>query len=198
MPDHYYTQTPTSQSRPALLHVELLGEHMVFHTDAGVFSRTELDPGSALLIESAGNLSGQVVDMGCGWGPIGLFLARKNPSAQFLMADVNERAVELTRRNIRENQIPNARALQSDGLAALPETFDYFISNPPIRAGKKVIYDWFAQAQRRLVPGGALMIVIRKQQGAPSALSYLKEIFGDAGVIARSKGYWILRAQKKG
>ena len=61
-----------------------------------------------------------------------------------------------------------------------------------------MIYDWFAQAQRRLAPGGALMIVIRKQQGAPSALSYLKEIFGDAGVIARSKGYWILRAQKKG
>ena len=97
MPDHYYTQTPTSQSRPALLHVELLGEHMVFHTDAGVFSRTELDPGSALLIESAGNLSGQVVDMGCGWGPIGLFLARKNPSAQFLMADVNERQAMYTK-----------------------------------------------------------------------------------------------------
>lgn len=137
MPDHYYTQTPTSQSRPALLHVELLGEHMVFHTDAGVFSRTELDPGSALLIESAGNLSGQVVDMGCGWGPIGLFLARKNPSAQFLMADVNERAVELTRRNIRENQIPNARALQSDGWPPCPKPSIILSATRPSGPGKR-------------------------------------------------------------
>lgn len=198
MPDHYFTQTPSSQSRPALLDIEFLGERLSFHTDAGVFSRTELDPGSALLIKSAEPLSGRVVDMGCGWGPIGLFLARKNPNAQLILADVNERAVELSRRNIQENHVSNARVMQSDGLAALPETFDYFISNPPIRAGKKTIYDWFAQAHERLTPGGTLLIVIRKQQGAPSALKYLSELFGDAQVIARDKGYWILRAQKEG
>lgn len=198
MPDHYYTRTPSSLSRPALLNIEFEGERLSFHTDAGVFSRTELDPGSALLIRTVGPLSGRVVDMGCGWGAIGLFLARKNPDAQFLLAEINERAVELTRRNIEENHIANARVVQSDGFESAPGEMDFFISNPPIRAGKQVIYGWFAEAHRRLTPGGALIIVIRKQQGAPSALTFLKEVFGQAEVAARDKGYWILRAQKKG
>ena len=197
MNEHYYTRTPVSAHHDRLIETTLLGRQMRFHTDAGVFSRDDVDPGSRLLIESAGPISGRALDMGCGWGPVGLSLALENPGAEFLLADVNERAVELSERNRRLNGVINAQVVESNAFESVEGEFSHILSNPPIRAGKQVIYGMFDEAHNRLLPGGMLTIVIRKQQGAPSAKKHLEELFGNAEVIARGGGYWIIRSVKE-
>ena len=197
MNDHYYSHTPTSAHHERLIETTLLGHEMRFHTDAGVFSRDDVDPGSRLLIESAGEMNGRVLDLGCGWGPVGLSLALEHPSASILMADVNERAIELSERNRRLNGVLNARVIESDAFESIEGPFEHILTNPPIRAGKAVIYAMFDESFRRLTPGGDLTIVIRKQQGAPSAKKHLEELFGNAEVIARGGGYWIIRSVKE-
>jgi len=197
MNEHYYTRTPVSAHHDRLIETTLLGRQMRFHTDAGVFSRDDVDPGSRLLIESAGPISGRALDMGCGWGPVGLALALDNPDAEFVMADVNERAVDLSERNRRANGVINAEVILSDGFSSVEGTFDHILTNPPIRAGKQVIYGMFRDAFRRLNAGGLLSVVIRKQQGAPSAKKFLEEVFGNCETVAKSGGYWILRCRKE-
>jgi len=197
MPDHYYTAEPESASRPVECVVQIAGRELRFLTDAGVFSRGELDPGSVLLIRSVGSLAGEVLDLGCGWGAIGIALAVMNPAARFTFSDINARAVELARGNIARNGIANAQAIQSDGFTALSGAFDHIVSNPPIRIGKGPLYALFDAAFERLNPGGSLTIVIRKQQGAPSAVKHFEGLFGNAEVIARSGGYWIIQSRKK-
>ena len=195
MPDYYYTQEPASAHKERSITARALGLTLSFETDAGVFSKNELDPGSRLLIESMGALSGRVLDLGCGWGPVGTFLSLANPQAQLVMSDVNERALDLARRNLKNNGA-RAEVVASDGFAALEGTFDHVVTNPSIRAGKALIYGLFDTAHERLREGGALTIVIRKQQGAPSALKHLQETFGNAEVIAKGGGYWIIRSVK--
>lgn len=197
MNDHYYTHNPVSAHHEHLIESTLLGRDMKFYTDAGVFSRDDVDPGSRLLIESMGPLSGRVLDLGCGWGPVGLSLALENPQADILMADVNERAVDLSERNRRMNGVLNACVIASDAFESIEGEFSHVVTNPPIRAGKQVIYGMFDESFRRLLPGGTLTIVIRKQQGAPSAKAHLQELFGNAEVIARGGGYWIIRSRKE-
>lgn len=195
MPDYYYTQEPASAHKESSITARALGLTLTFETDAGVFSKNELDPGSKLLIESMGALSGRVLDLGCGWGPVGTFLSLANPQAQLVMSDVNARALDLARRNLKNNGA-RAEVVESDGFESIEGTFDHVVTNPPIRAGKALIYGLFDTAHERLRDGGALTIVIRKQQGAPSALKHLQETFGNAEVIAKGGGYWIIRSVK--
>ena len=193
MPYYYYTQEPASAHKERSITARALGLTLTFETDAGVFSKNELDPGSRLLIESMGALSGRVLDLGCGWGPVGTALGRKYPDAQILLSDVNERAVELAGRNLRSNGVTNAAVVRGDGYEAVEGRFDAIVLNPPIRAGKGVIYALFEGARAHLTDGGALYIVIRKQQGAESAEKYLRTLYGSVERICREKGYWVLR-----
>jgi len=197
MSEHYFTPDPSAPHRPREIAVAALGLALSMHTDAGVFSSDGLDPGSRLLIESLPPLTGRVADLGCGWGAMGVPLALKNPGAEFFLTDINARAVDLARKNIARNQAKNARALQGDGLLALSGPFQAVITNPPIRAGKQVVYGLFAQAEEKLSPGGKLYAVVRKQQGAPSALKYLAALFASARVIERGGGYWVIEAEKE-
>ena len=193
MPDHYFTARPESEHHLRVVSAEVAGLTLSFETDAGVFSKGELDPGSRLLIESMPPLSGRVLDLGCGWGAVGVALARLNPGLQLVMSDVNERALALAASNARRNGVEAVTCL-SDGFDAVEGLFDHVVTNPPIRAGKAVIYGLFAASRERLKPGGTLTIVIRTQQGAPSALKFLKETFSQADDVARGGGYRILRA----
>ncbi len=195
MGEHYFTQNPASAHRERTFETTVCGLTLSFVTDAGVFSKDGLDPGSRLLIETLPPLSGRVLDLGCGWGPIGAALALKNPDARLVLADVNERALALARRNLALNGA-RAEVVESDGFSALGGVFSHVVTNPPIRAGKAVIYALFDEARRRLTPGGTLTVVIRKQQGAPSALKHLEETFGNAEILDRDAGYWIIRARR--
>ena len=197
MNDHYYTREPQSESRPETCEFEYRGIRLRFQTDAGVFSRGEVDAGTRLLLESLPEkLEGDVLDLGCGWGVIGICAAKKWPETRVWMADVNLRALELSRKNAEANGAA-VTCVESDGMAALTEQrFDAVITNPPIRAGKQVIYRMFADAARCLKPGGALYLVIRKQQGAESCLKYLKTIYREAERLDRSGGFWVIRARE--
>lgn len=190
--EQYFTSSPASESRPARFETEILGLKIGFTTDAGVFSKGEIDEGTRILLEALPGITGRALDLGCGWGAVGVTLSKKYPDAHFVMADVNERALALSRKNLADNGVKNAEVISSDAYESVSGTFDFIITNPPIRAGKAVIYGMFDGAKERLLPGGRLYIVIRKQQGAPSALKHLEEIYPTARMIAREKGFWVI------
>lgn len=193
MSDHYYTENPGSEHDFRTVRCSALGVEAEFLTDAGVFSRDGLDTGTRALLEALPEPAGRVLDLGCGWGAVGVLMGKRWPKAEIVMTDINRRAAELARRNLAQNGV-TAQVFDGDGFENVPGDFDLIATNPPIRAGKAVIYALFADAKDRLRPGGELYIVIRKQQGAPSALKYLREIFSEAEVVSRTAGFWVIRA----
>ncbi|MFC9779122.1 class I SAM-dependent methyltransferase [Paenibacillus chitinolyticus] len=199
MTDHYYTQKPTVKHDVREIEFQVGDRKLRLMTDAGVFSKNEVDFGSRLLIETMVlPAKARVLDVGCGYGPIGLSAAFKYPAGHVTMVDINERAVELSRQNAERNGIRNVSVLQSDKLEAVKtEKFDVVLTNPPIRAGKQTVHAIFEEAYECLNPGGALWVVIQKKQGSPSALAKMEELFGEAEEVTKDKGYRILRAFKK-
>lgn len=194
MAEQYYTADPTCESKPVPCAFVYRGKSLRFLTDAGVFSKGELDQGSRLLLDALPALSGHVLDLGCGWGPIGTAVGKANPGCTITMADVNHRALALAEQNAAANGVA-ARCVESDGMAALMgDTYDAIITNPPIRAGKQVIYAMFAQGAQALAEGGALYLVIRKQQGAESCVKYLRTLYGTVEVLKKSAGFWVVKA----
>ena len=193
MSDHYYTENPGSEHDFRTVRCSALGVEAEFLTDAGVFSRDGLDTGTRALLEALPEPAGRVLDLGCGWGAVGVLMGKRWPKAEIVMTDINRRAAELARHNLAQNGV-TAQVFDGDGFENVPGDFDLIATNPPIRAGKAAIYALFADAKDRLRPGGELYIVIRKQQGAPSALKYLREIFSEAEVVSRTAGFWVLRA----
>ena len=196
MPEYYYTSAPTSEHEERSFRAVFAGKVLAFDTDAGVFSKQHVDPGSELLCKSLpDDLAGDVLDMGCGWGAMTVMTLARFPKVSMTMADVNERALALAVSNVQKNRM-QAKAVLSDGFEKIEGEFDAVITNPPIRAGKAVIYKMFEDAKAHLREGGRLILVIRKQQGAPSALKFLKELYGKAEVIERDGGYWIIECTK--
>ena len=194
MSDHYFSSSPVSKSFIRVIEHEWRGVKIRFETDNGTFSKTEVDQGSRILMDALPEeIRGNVLDLGCGWGAVGVTVGKRYPDAGITMCDVNERALALAGSNAAKNGV-KAETVLSDGLSNVEGSFDLIITNPPIRAGKQKIYDLFSEAKNRLNPGGSLYVVIRKQQGAPSALKFLRERFGQAEVVDRSGGYWVNRA----
>lgn len=172
---------------------------LTFQSDNGVFSKNGIDFGSRVLLDTIykrSELGNNVLDVGCGYGPIGITLKKAFPEIAMTMLDVNPRAIILAKENAIANQV-EATILQSDVYAEINgNTYTDIITNPPIRAGKKVIYQIFAQGYEHLQMGGSLWVVIRKAQGALSAKDYIESIYGNCEIIQKEKGYFILKAQK--
>lgn len=199
MSEHYYTQDPKVRSNRKVVTSTLRDETLQFITDAGVFSKGNVDFGSRLLVESfvLPNVDGDVLDVGCGYGPIGLTMATAFPERQIQMVDINERAISLSKENAAQNQLDNAEIYQSNGLEAVEgDSFAAILTNPPIRAGKKVVFDFYEKSFEKLKSSGELWVVIQKKQGAPSSMKKIEELFGNVEVVAKQKGYYILRAIK--
>lgn len=193
--EHYFTQktNAASDEREHLIH--FAGERFTFITDHAVFSKSRLDHGSEVLIESMlRRASGRVLDLGCGYGPIGVIIGKLS-ALSVVMTDVNARAVALAKRNAERNNVP-AEVFISDGFAEIEQCFDTILLNPPIRAGKELIYRLFAEAFQHLNPGGQFAIVIQKKQGADSARKELERLFGRCETIERSAGFHVLLCQK--
>jgi 16S rRNA (guanine1207-N2)-methyltransferase len=207
MSDHYFTSDPKSASRRASAMWAWAGKEYEFITDAGVFCRGHVDFGSRLLIDSVPELHGRVLDLGCGYGFVGIAAKLKHPAIEAVLCDINERAVALARENAGRLGA-QVTALPSDGFAAVEGRFDFILCNPPVRAGKAVYYPWFEEASRRLnagshgragatgsdQPGGALVIVLQKKQGAPSARRRLEELYPRVTELGREGGYHVLAA----
>lgn len=199
MPDHYYTRNPNTESDPLYWEFKLKGSNLRFKTDNGVFSKKEVDYGSRLLIETyeTHKVDGLFLDVGCGYGPIGLSLAKAYPNAKVHMVDVNSRALSLAKENAEINRINNVQVYESDRLTGIAESnFDAILTNPPIRAGKQTVHEIFEQSYEHLTSEGELWTVLQKKQGAPSAVDKITEIFGDAQIVLKKKGYFIIRAKK--
>lgn len=195
MAEYYYTNNPTSEHEERHFTSVFMGRTLAFETDAGVFSKQHIDPGSEILCKSLPELYGRVLDMGCGWGAMTVMTLARFPALDVTMADVNERALDLAVRNVQKNGM-QAKAVLSDGFERVEGEFDAVMTNPPIRAGKAVIYRMFEDAKAHLAEGGRLFLVIRKQQGAPSALKFLKELYAEAETIERDGGYWVIACRK--
>lgn len=196
--NHYYSKQPTVASSKQQHEWELRGFKIKLATDAGVFSKSGVDYGSQVLIEVmqfAENAT--VLDVGCGYGPIGITAAKLAPKGHVTMIDINERAVQLSKANAKQNGVSNVTVLQSDLYEAVKDQrFDCIISNPPIRAGKVVVHRVFEEGYDLLNAGGSMWIVIQKKQGAPSAFEKLEQLFGEVEEVTKDKGYRIFKAIK--
>ncbi|MCA0170849.1 class I SAM-dependent methyltransferase [Bacillus sp. RAR_GA_16] len=199
MSEHYYTKNPGVKSNPNKIVADLRGQQLQFKTDSGVFSKKEVDFGSKLLIESfeEPEVEGDIVDAGCGYGPIGISLASEFSNRRFYMLDINERATELAMNNAIKNRVHNVTVMTSDQLSAVKDQrFASVLTNPPIRAGKDVVHGIFEDAHHVLKERGTLWVVIQKKQGAPSAVTKLEEMFEHVETVVKKKGYYILKAVK--
>ncbi|MBC8079982.1 MAG: class I SAM-dependent methyltransferase [Gorillibacterium sp.] len=198
MSEHYYSNKPSAKHDLRKIKEELRGTELIFTTDAGVFSKGGVDFGSKLLIETMEIKPGyRVLDVGCGYGPIGLAAARLATPGVVTMLDINERAVELARENAIHNGIDNVEIIVSDLFEQVRGlSFDCILTNPPIRTGKETVHRIFELAWEHLVLGGELWIVIQKKQGAPSALTKLESLFTTVQDVAKSKGFHIFKCTK--
>ena len=195
--EHYYTNNPQTPHDIRSIDFVVNQLRLELYTDAGVFSKNKVDYGSEILIKSLPELNGNILDLGCGYGVIGLSIAGLYPETHLTMVDINQRAVETTQQNIERNQIKNAATYVSDGFEQVNGRFNAIVSNPPIRTGKNVIYPLFEQSLEFLLPGGSLYLVIQKKQGAKSAMEKLQSVFGNCEVINKQGGYWILKSTKE-
>lgn len=195
--EHYWTGKPDSEQKRQTIHAKVRGIELSLITDRGVFSKSQLDYGTRVLI-GAVELppAAEVVDLGCGYGPVSAFLGRVYPDSHWTLIDVNERALSLARENVAV-LAGRSQIILSDGFQGAPElTADAIILNPPIRTGKQVIYRLFEEAHIHLKPGGALWIVIQKKQGAQSAKANLEARFTSVDSVDKSGGYHVYRCVK--
>ncbi|MDO5022999.1 MAG: class I SAM-dependent methyltransferase [Eubacteriales bacterium] len=197
MAEQYFEVNPSVQSAPVLTQVDFWGSRFDFYTDAGVFSKGKLDKGTQILLNSLpDNMQGTLLDLGCGWGAVGIILAKSFPTLKITMSDINMRAVDLAQKNANLNHV-DVKVLQSDGFENISDKFDNILLNPPIRAGKALVHELFKQSAMHLNKNGSLYIVIRKQQGAPSAKEFLHTIFNVVGIIERKAGYHVILCKEQ-
>lgn len=179
------------------LSVELLGLPLHFLTDAGVFSKNAIDYGSRVLLDNFQPEGAKtLLDVGCGYGTLALTLAKKY-GLKATLVDVNSRALDLAKKNAEKNNIEVNDIFLSNIYDQVEGKFDAIISNPPIRAGKEVVHTILSDAYEHLNDGGHLTIVIQKKQGAPSAQKKMKDVFDNCEIVAKDKGYYILKSYKE-
>lgn len=191
---HYFTNEENLKSEIEKVITEINGIQFYFYTDNGVFSKGELDFGTELLLknfkyDNPNNKT--LLDIGCGCGPIGIYASHLGFAVD--MSDVNKRAIHLSKMSLKEQGL-NANVFESDAYKNIINKYDYIVSNPPIRVGKEKLYEIVMNAKEHLKDGGSLWIVVRKQQGAESMLRDMKNAYKTVEVIAKKKGFFIIKA----
>lgn len=200
MSGQYFETRPVSKRKPARISVTIRGHPFTFQTDSGVFSREGLDRGTELLLEAieVGPCE-SMLDLGCGYGPIGIVAARLSEGGHVILTDVNERAVALARANIAANGLRNAEVRIGDVYAPVDDMlFDHILCNPPIRAGRGIVDRIIAEAPSHLLDGGNFWLVARTRQGADTIRVRMRNAFDNAEVVKRGSGFKVLRSVKSG
>ena len=195
---HYYSENEDGlKSDPKAYTYYFKNHKFTFKTDNGVFSKKYLDFGSYTMLNyfQPNSLDGGILDVGCGYGPIGIIISSLY-NKPVTMVDINERAIGLASENVKLNNVQNVNVFKSNIYSAIDTTnkFASIVTNSPIRAGKDVIYQIYDGAYDRLLPGGELWVVIQKKQGAPSTKTHLEELFGNCEVVGKESGYFILKS----
>lgn len=209
MAEQYFSADPSSKDVRRTLHVQLRGHDTDVEVSNGVFSGSRLDLGTSVLLKQAPEPPehGNLLDLGCGWGPIALSLAFASPEATVWAADVNERALELTELNAKRNGCGNVRVIRTDAdakpvdpTALSPDlTFDAIWSNPPIRIGKEALHTMLMNWLPRLSPDGVAYLVVQKNLGADSLINWLADALGDGYAVSKyhsAKGFRVIEVAR--
>lgn len=195
--EHYFSEQPTGEFKPKKIVTAIDGQRVELLTAGGTFSPDHMDTGTAILLEHANQApnSGNLLDLGCGWGPIALTLAKKNPEATVWAVDVNERSLELTRMNAEKLGLTNIRVAHVDDVPA-ELTFTGIWSNPPIRVGKEALHEILNKWLVRLDEECEAYLVVSKDLGADSLLKWMQEEFAalQSERIETAKGFRIIRS----
>lgn len=191
---YYFDKNTNVESKEITTRAELNGQFYTFKTDNNVFSKKGLDFGTRTLLESLplDQIKGKVLDFGCGYGPVGIFVA-KSTNSLVDMVDINLRSLSLARKNAELNDV-KVNIFESDIYENINNKYDYIISNPPIRVGKKILYQILFEAKKHLKENGELWIVINKDQGAKSVVRDLKKDY-EVSIVNKNKGFYIICAR---
>ena len=194
---HYFVNDNNVKSDKRNLYFEFKGNRFKFVSDNGVFSKNEIDEGSALLLKTyvENGKNGRVLDVGAGVGVIGVVISKIN-DCDVDMLEINKRAVDLCSENIVINGVNKCKVYESNIYEKANGSYDVVVSNPPIRAGKKVVFEILEKSKEYLSDEGELWVVIRKNQGADSAKKKLIEVFGNCECVKKDKGFYILKSIK--
>lgn len=199
--EHYFTNNPNLKSELRTIIYKNRGHEFTFYSDNGVFSKDKIDYGSNLLLDTLFTFkkindtdTKKALDVGCGYGLIGISIA-KILGYEVTMCDVNNRALHLAQKNAQLNKA-SVQIINSDVYENIDGKFDLIITNPPIRAGKSVVYKILDDAQKYLSGDGELWCVIRKNQGAKSTKEHL-DISYDCEIVTKNKGFYIIKAKKR-
>lgn len=198
MSEHYFAEKPTSEEKKGLLRTNLRGREFEFITSTGLFSYRSIDLGTRVLIENMYiPKKGRLLDLGCGYGPIGIVVAKVNPELEVYMTDINIRAVKFAKVNVEKNEV-DAKVLQGNIYEAVNNLmFDTIVSNPPVSAGMSdVVRPMVMGAKERLVNSGSLQMVMRYTKGGRTLESMMREEFGEAEVLAKEGGYRVFISTK--
>lgn len=191
---HYFDKETDVKSNIVTTRANIGNKLYTFKTDNNVFSKRGLDFATRTLLENIDlkSINGDVLDFGCGYGPIGIYI-KANTNAKVDMLDINERALNLARINAKLNQV-NVNIFESDVYSNVTKKYDYIITNPPIRVGKKILYEILVNAKEYLKEKGHLIFVISKDQGAKSVMRDMEEYY-KVNLIIKSKGFFVIDLQ---
>ena len=192
---HYYTNNENLESSPEEFIYHYRGKELTFISDNGVFSKKMIDYGSRVLLDTIkiDDSKKSLLDVGCGYGTFGVSLKSAYPFLKVEMVDVNERAINLSKKNLQKNNI-DAEVYSSNVYDNVLGKYDLIVTNPPIRAGKEIVTKILVEAKEHLNYKGEIWVVIQKKQGAPSAKKNLETVFGNVTIEKKDKGYYILKA----
>ncbi len=194
---HYFKNDETLTNKQIDFEVKIKDIVLNLRTNSGVFSKSKLDLGTKLLLETIEleEKTKIVIDMGCGYGPIGIYIAKKYPDKKVFMYDINERAVDLSKINANLNDV-EVIVKQSDFFTEVNFKADVIITNPPIRTGKKNVYRLYDEAYDRLNELGVFYLVVGKKQGAESTFHKINQLFSNCEILEKKKGYTVFKAVK--
>ena len=192
---YYFDKNTNIESKEVITKAEIVGKLYTFKTDNNVFSKRGLDFGTRTLLECIDikNITGDVLDFGCGYGPIGIYI-KSNTDAKVDMVDINQRALNLARSNASINKV-DVNIFESDIYNNVTKKYDYIITNPPIRVGKKILYEILIGAKDYLKENGHLIFVINKDQGAKSTMKDMEKYY-KVKLINKNKGFFIIDCEK--
>lgn|SRR3989338_9144745 len=190
--EHYFSEKQESKLKKKKISAFLRGNKLEFYTGSGVFSKNRIDRGTELLIESAIiKPSGKVLDLGAGYGAVGIAVAKAFPKCDAVLSDVNERAVELAEENVKLNNLKNVETIKSSFFENINENFDAILLNPPQTAGKDVCFRMIEESSQHLNRNGTLQVVARHNKGGKTLEKKMAEVFGNVQTIAKGGGYRI-------
>lgn len=190
---HYFDYDESLNSNEQIHRIKIKDKNYNFITDNGVFSKRGLDFGTRTLLETipVEIVTGKILDIGCGYGPIGIYI-KSNCDSEVDMIDINDRSINLAIKNAKLNNV-NVNIFKSNGYENIKDKYNFIISNPPIRVGKKILYELLFKAKEYLKPDGELWIVVNKNQGAKSLIHDLEKEY-NVEVIRKNKGFYVIKA----